>query len=153
MCVWLPRKESQSQITFFDQLERPVDCPTRLTVVIWICQTRMTNMTNTSEKYERKQQGNLLLERSVEADRNIRKILENLQKKIERFADWQFSLQMVSASCTYKERKQLSEVQSSQYARVGLRIKALSRLEVVKLTKKYIKEMIKKTIEEKFALG
>ena len=60
---------------------------------------------------------------------------------------------MVSASCTYKERKQLSEVQSSQYARVGLRIKALSILEVVKLTKKYIKEMIKKTIEEKFALG
>ena len=45
---------------------------------------------------------------------------------------------MVSASCTYKERKQLSEVQSSQYARVGLRIKALSRLEVVKLTKKDI---------------
>ena len=45
-------------------------------------------MTSTSEKYERKQQGNLLLEMSVEADRDIRKILENLQKKIERFADW-----------------------------------------------------------------
>ena len=57
---------------------------------------------------------------------------------------------MVSASSTYKERKQLSEVQSSQYARVGLRIKALSRLELVKLTKKDI-DRIKETSEENLA--
>ena len=36
-----------------------VDCPTQLTLVIWIC-----SMTNASEKYERTQQGNLLLRTS-----------------------------------------------------------------------------------------
>ena len=35
-----------------------VDCPTQLTLMTWICQLR--SMTNTSEKYERTQQGNLL---------------------------------------------------------------------------------------------
>ena len=35
-----------------------VDCPTQLTLVTWICQLCFT--TNTSEKYERTQQGNLL---------------------------------------------------------------------------------------------
>ena len=35
-----------------------VDCPTQLTLVTWICQ--LCSMTNTSEKYERTQQGNLL---------------------------------------------------------------------------------------------
>ena len=34
-----------------------VDCPTQLTLVTWICQY---SMTNTSKKYERTQQGNLL---------------------------------------------------------------------------------------------
>ena len=45
-------------------------------------------MTNISEKYERKQQGNLLLERSVEVDRDIREKVENLQKnrKVRRLA-------------------------------------------------------------------
>ena len=36
---------------------RLVDCPTQLTLMTWICQC---SMTNTSEKYERAQQGNLL---------------------------------------------------------------------------------------------
>ena len=35
-----------------------VDCPTQLTLMTWICQ--LCSMTNTSEKYERTQQGNLL---------------------------------------------------------------------------------------------
>ena len=35
-----------------------VDCPTQLTLVTWICQ--LSSMTNTSENYERTQQGNLL---------------------------------------------------------------------------------------------
>ena len=35
-----------------------VDCPTQLTLITWICQ--LCSMTNTSEKYERTQQGNLL---------------------------------------------------------------------------------------------
>ena len=36
-----------------------VDCPTRLTLDVWICQ--VCSMTNTSDKYERTQQGNLLV--------------------------------------------------------------------------------------------
>ena len=35
-----------------------VDCPTQLTLVTWICQ--LCSKTNTSEKYERTQPGNLL---------------------------------------------------------------------------------------------
>ena len=35
-----------------------VDCPTQLTLVIWICQLCSTK--NNSEKYKRTQQGNLL---------------------------------------------------------------------------------------------
>ena len=35
-----------------------VDCPTELTLVIWICQ--LCSMTNTSKKYERTFQGTLL---------------------------------------------------------------------------------------------
>ena len=35
-----------------------VDCPSQLTLMTWICQ--LCSMTNTSEKYERTQQGNLL---------------------------------------------------------------------------------------------
>ena len=35
-----------------------VNCPTLLTLITWICQ--LCSMTNTSEKYERTQQGNLL---------------------------------------------------------------------------------------------
>ena len=35
-----------------------VDCPIQLTLVTWICQ--LCSTTNTSEKYERTQQGNLL---------------------------------------------------------------------------------------------
>ena len=35
-----------------------VDCPTQLTLVTWICQ--LCSKTNTSEKYERTQTGNLL---------------------------------------------------------------------------------------------
>ena len=35
-----------------------VDCPTQLTLLTWICQ--LCSTTNTSEKYERTQQGNLL---------------------------------------------------------------------------------------------
>ena len=34
-----------------------VDCRTQLTLMTWICQC---SMTNTSQKYERTQQGNLL---------------------------------------------------------------------------------------------
>ena len=37
--------------------EGVVDCPTQLTLMTWICHC---SMTNTSEKYERTQQGNLL---------------------------------------------------------------------------------------------
>ena len=37
---------------------RLVDCPTQLTLMTWICQ--LCFITNTSEKYERTQQGNLL---------------------------------------------------------------------------------------------
>ena len=36
-----------------------VDCPIQLTLMTWIC--LLCSMTNTSEKYERTQQGNLLL--------------------------------------------------------------------------------------------
>ena len=35
-----------------------VDCPSQLTLATWICQ--LCSMTNTGEKYERTQQGNLL---------------------------------------------------------------------------------------------
>ena len=38
---------------------RLVDCPTQLTLITWICQ--LYYMTNTSEKYEGPQQGNLLV--------------------------------------------------------------------------------------------
>ena len=37
---------------------RLVDCPTQLTLMTWICQVCF--ITNTSEKYERTRQGNLL---------------------------------------------------------------------------------------------
>ena len=37
---------------------RLVDCPTQLTLMTWICQ--LCFITNTSEKYEMTQQGNLL---------------------------------------------------------------------------------------------
>ena len=36
-----------------------VDCPTQLTLLTWICQLR--SITNTSEKYDRTEQGNLRL--------------------------------------------------------------------------------------------
>ena len=36
-----------------------VDCPTQLILVTWICQLNVCSTTNTSEKYDRTQRGNL----------------------------------------------------------------------------------------------
>ena len=42
--------------------EKLVDCPTQLTLVIWICQ--LCSTTNTTEKYERTQQGKRLVKKT-----------------------------------------------------------------------------------------
>ena len=47
-----------------------VDCPTQLNLVTWICQ--LCSMTDTSEKYERTQQGNLLGAIHIYVDNRLR---------------------------------------------------------------------------------
>ena len=47
-------------LSFISRLAKKlIDCPTQVTLITWICQ--LCSMTNTSEKYERTQQRNLLL--------------------------------------------------------------------------------------------
>ena len=55
-CAFELEGENLYSIKWFQVIRNIVgDCPTQLTVDNWIC-----SMTNTSEKYERTQQGNLL---------------------------------------------------------------------------------------------